>query len=141
MAMTAQVSAWQRSLTYTALCVTGEVVFTGLKNFPLLQGFTQLWVFPLYAIGSIYAFEPLHEKLRDKPLFVRAAVYASMIFALEYFGGWAAEKLIGVCPWKYTSPLSVHGYINLSYFPLWCAVGILAEKLHNYFLTLSIIRK
>lgn len=135
---TCQVTAWKRALFYTLGGIAGEIVFTGLKNYPNFQGHTQLWVVPMYWFGSLYVLEPLHDKIRNMPLLFRVALYAFTFFMIEYAGGWATEKLLGECPWKYESCLAVHGYINLAYFPLWCALGFMAEQVHNYFLRLKV---
>lgn len=135
------VPAWQRAMFYTLGGVTGEIVFTGIKNYPSFQGHTQLWVFPLYWFGSIYAFEPIHDKIRSWPLLMRVAIYACMIFLIEYAAGWATHKLTGECPWKYTSGYAIHGYIHPLYFPLWGSLGLLAEKVHDHFLLMPKLQK
>ena len=119
-----------RAWGYTTGAVTCEIVFTALRNPPHFEGNTQLWVIPLYSLGSIYAFEPLHNKFKDKPLPFRALIYAIMFLSLEYLGGVLAKRIIGKCPWHYDSKFSVHGYINLTYAPLWAMLGLVAERAH-----------
>jgi len=121
----------KHALIFTAGGLVAEICYTGIKNPPTFQGHTQLWVIPLYAFGSVFVFEPLCKRIADKPIYARVSAYAAMFFALEYVGGWATEQIIEECPWKYTSPYSINGYINLAFFPLWGGLGLLAEKVHN----------
>ena len=137
MTTTNHLSTGQRAFIY-GLCGIGlEVTYTALRKIPKLQGFTQLWVFPLYAIAGL-SIEKIQAQLAGKPLYVRAGVYAALVFAIEYAGGWTAEKITGKCPWKYGAdyPWSVHGYINLTHAPLWGAAGLLAEKIDQALLSL-----
>lgn len=126
-----------RAIVYAAGGVACEVIFTGIKNPPHLRGETQIWVIPLYALGGVFGFEPLHNKLRDRNLCLRVSAYAIKMLAIEYMGGWVAHRITGECPWKYEGPYAVHTFINLAYFPLWCGMGYMAEKLHDYFLSLK----
>jgi len=130
MASISRIEPWQRALIYGAVGVNLEVAFTAIKaKKPELQGFTQVWVVPIYAAGAMAV-----EILRKNPQFkntnvlLRAIAYALIFFSIEYSAGYGIKKMIGKCPWEYTGKYSVHGYIKASYFPIWCALGLLAER-------------
>lgn len=132
---------WIRGLVYMCIGVTGEVIFTGLKAFfqkgdRRLQGYTQIWVMPMYAFFGVLIYEPLHLAIIEWNIILRFCVYAIMILILEYIFGWLYEKITGECPWKYTGKWNVHGYIKLTHFPGWGALGLLAEIVHNFMLAL-----
>jgi uncharacterized membrane protein len=124
-----------RGLLYTTLGMTGEVLYTGVFDFPKLNGYTQLWVMPLYYFGGLYLFEPLYKKLQQMCIKwkYRFVVYACMILMVEYIAGWLLDHIIGGCPWEYQHPLSVHGYIHLGYLPMWGIVGLLGERVYKVF--------
>lgn len=133
--------SWVRGLSYLCIGVTGEVIFTAIKALIekkdlRLQGFTQMWVMPMYAFFGVLIFEPLHDSIRDYHLLIRFCAYAVMIFVLEYIFGWLYEKLTGECPWKYTGKWQIGGYINLPHFPFWGALGLIGEVLHDYLVSL-----
>ncbi|MCK5615909.1 hypothetical protein KAR91_79325 [Candidatus Pacearchaeota archaeon] len=130
-----------RALAYLGFGVTGEVIFTAIKALIhkkewSLQGYTQVWVMPLYALGGVYLFEPLHLIIQHWHILIRFSVYALFIFGLEYLMGFFAKQLIGKCPWEYKGKWHIHGYINLPHFPAWGAVGLLGEIVHNYLINL-----
>jgi len=120
---------------------TGEVIYTAIKTLIYkrdlrLQGYTQLWVLPLYALGGIFIFEPLHLAIAGWNILLRFTVYALVIFALEFIFGFLGKKIIGQCPWKYKGRWNIGGYIDLPHFPFWGAAGLVFELIHNYLLTL-----
>lgn len=130
-----------RALAYLCIGVTGEVIFTGLKAFiygkdKRLQGFTQIWVMPMYAVFGVFLFEPLHLAIIDWNILIRFSIYALGIFLLEYIFGWLYKQITGSCPWEYKGKWNIHGYINLPHFPGWGALGLIGEVLHNYMLSL-----
>lgn len=132
-----KLNTFERAIAYTLKAVAIENTFTALKDFPRFQGHTQLWVYPLYGLGSVFVFEPLHEAIRDRNCLVRATAYAIMFLSLEYFGGFVAKKITGKCPWEYTNYGHIHGFINPLYAPFWALFGFAAEKAHNYYLSIN----
>ena len=121
--------------------VTGEVIYTAIKALMLkhdlrLQGYTQLWVMPLYALGGVFIFEKLHFLMMGWNIVFRFTVYALMIFMIEYIAGFIAKQITGKCPWEYTGKWNINGYIKLTHFPFWGAVGLLFEVIHNYLINL-----
>ena len=65
--------------------------------------------------------------------------YVAGIFAVEYATGWLLRHFTGACPWDYTghSPWSVHGLIRLDYAPAWLVMGLAAEWVHDFLVTLT----
>lgn len=117
---------------FVGLCM--EVIWTGLGAFLngdiKLSATTYIWMFPIY--GFAVFLEPIQTKLRNIPLIIRGGVYGILILLVEYSSGVFLGYLIGSCPWNYSnSPFSLHGVIRLDYFPVWCCVGLLFEKIHD----------
>ena len=135
------IEAFIHALAYTCIGVTGEVIYTAIKALIYqkdlrLQGYTQIWVMPMYALGSVFIFEPLHLAIVDWNIAIRFLVYALLIFTLEYIFGFLYKQITGSCPWEYKGKCNLHGYINLPHFPAWGAVGLLFELVHNYLLSI-----
>ena len=133
---------WLRFVIYGLLGWCGEVVWTALpKRRPVdwrLAGHTTLWMFPIYGrIAPLY--EPLHEALRAWPWPLRGALYAFGFIAVEWLTGWLLARLIGRCPWDYSGRTRWHcrGYTRFDYFPLWFAVGLALEPVHDLLLRLT----
>jgi hypothetical protein len=76
-------------------------------------------------------FEPVHDRVRDRPAWQRAAVYAGGILAIETLSGLAWRRWTGRVPWEYRSGLAVGGVTRLDYAPAWAIVGLGAERLHD----------
>lgn len=91
---------------------------------------TYLWMFPIY--GGAVLLEPVRDRLREQPWWVRGAAYTLAIFIVEFIAGFLLELLTGVCPWDYSgTPFSVFGYIRLDYAPAWFAAGLLFEMVDD----------
>lgn len=121
--------------------ITGEVIFTAFKALVLkkdlrLQGYTQVWVYPMYALGGLLVFEPLHLALEKYSIIFRFAAYGLLVFAFEFIIGSLLKRLIGECPWRYEGKWNIKGYISLPLFPFWGILGLVGEFLHNYLLSL-----
>ena len=90
-----------------------------------------LWNVPVYGLAQPL-FEPLHDRLRDRPLRLRAPVYAVGILGVEYVSGRLLRLLLGKAPWDYgDARFAVDGLIRLDYLPLWAAFGLGLEQLHD----------
>jgi hypothetical protein len=72
-------------------------------------------------------FEPAHDRLRHRPVVVRAAIYGAGILAVEYASGRVLRRLVGRAPWDYGEGRLV----RLDYFPLWALFGLGLERLHD----------
>jgi hypothetical protein len=141
-----QLDALKRGIGYTALYVTFvEVAYTGLKDWRSgsFQGFTQLWVYPAAGFGGVYLFEQLHDKIRKEPTWFRACVYAMGFLMMEGFLGGLTLSTVGHCPWEYNihSLAVLKNTVNLAYTPLWGIVGLLGEKVHDFFISFNMVDK
>ncbi len=130
-----------RALAYVGVGVTGEVIFTALKALVKkhdlrLQGYTQVWVMPLYGFGGLFLFEWFQGLIQNQNIVFRFVLYALLIFLVEYLAGFVFKMITGQCPWEYKGKWSIKGYINLPHLPFWGAVGLVFEVVHNYLISL-----
>lgn len=112
-----------------------EIVWTGLGSLlsgdPRLTAKTYLWMFPIYGLAVL--FEPLHDLIRPRPLFVRGLVWMVAFFAVEYLTGWMLRAFLGTAPWDYSrAAFQYDGLIRLDYAPVWFFVGLLFEREHDW---------
>lgn len=133
-----------RFVLYGLLGWCAEIVWTALFDFHAhrdwrLAGVTYLWMFPIY--GSIaFLYEPLHGAMRSWPLVVRALVWSIGFTAVEWASGFAIEQATGRCPWDYQAAgarFAINPYVRWDYFPLWAAVGLALEPVHDLLLRLT----
>jgi hypothetical protein len=133
-----------RFVLYGLLGWCAEVVWTALLGFlrthdVRLAGTSYLWMFPIY--GSIaFLYEPLHDWIRSAPLPARALVWSLGFTAVEFASGWAIERVTGQCPWDYVAAgarFAINPYIRWDYFPLWAAVGLALEPVHDFLVRLT----
>lgn len=125
----------RRFIIYGLLGWFLEIVWTGLGS--LLSGDvrltakTYLWMFPIY--GLVIFFEPLHDLIRFRPVWMRGLVWMVSFFVMEYITGWMLRSVVGTAPWDYSQAFfNVHGLIRLDYAPVWFAAGLLFEKVHDW---------
>lgn len=111
-----------------------EVIWTGILSFfrldYSLECRTSLLMLPIYGLAVML--EPFFEYFVKEgvSVAVRGAVYAGLIFFVEYSTG-GIYTLLGICPWNYTGAgLSVNGLIRLDYAPLWAIAGLMFERLY-----------
>jgi putative ABC transporter type IV len=77
-------------------------------------------------------FEPVHDRLRQQPVALRAALYGAGILGVEYASGRLLRRFVGHAPWDYgRARFGVDGLVRLDYLPLWAAVGLGLERLHD----------
>jgi hypothetical protein len=133
-----------RFVLYGLLGWCAEIVWTALLDFPhsrdlRLPGTSYLWMFPIY--GSIaFLYEPLHDAIRGVPLPARALVWALGFTAVEWASGWAIASVTGQCPWDYVAAgarFAINPYVRWDYFPLWAAVGLALEPVHDFLVRLT----
>jgi len=78
-------------------------------------------------------FEPVHDRIRERPLALRAALYGVGILGVEYASGRSLRRLVGSAPWDYSGArFGVDGLVRLDYLPLWAAYGLGLERLHDF---------
>jgi len=62
----------------------------------------------------------------------RAAAYGVGIMAIEYATGRLLRTALGLAPWDYTyAKVHIDGLVRPAYFPLWAAVGLAMEPVHD----------
>ena len=130
----------ERALGYGLLGWAAEVAFTGVhdavdprsRNWRL-QGHSYLWMLPIYGLLA-YMYEPLHDRVRHRRAWQRAVAYAGGFIAVEYATGVALRRAVGLVPWDYTEHSRFAlpgGAIRLDYIPVFAAVGMLLEPVHD----------
>lgn len=129
---------WERALAYGVLGVAGEVAFTGARDSLLrkdsrLRGHSYLWMFPIYGVSALL-FEPMHDLMRRRPVWERAAAYSVGIMGVECVAGMALRKGVGLVPWDYTGHgrfVVAGGATRLDYAPVWVVVGLALERVDD----------
>ncbi|MGI5838495.1 MAG: putative ABC transporter permease [bacterium] len=111
-----------------------EIIWTGagsaLRGDARLTGRTYLWMLPIY--GCLIFLEPVHDRIRHQPWYVRGTIWLLLIWAGEYLAGWFLAAAVGACPWDYSAArYNIHGLIRLDYGPVWFVAGFLFERLHD----------
>jgi len=123
----------RRFVIYGLLGWCIEVFWTGLGSLfrgnITLPGGTYIWMFPIYGLAVIL--EPIHNRMRNRNIFLRGGIYLIFIYAIEYIGGLILRCLLGVCPWNYEKGISIGGLIRLDYAPAWFVAGLFFEKIHD----------
>jgi uncharacterized membrane protein len=96
---------------------------------------------PVYGLAQPL-FEPAHDRMRHRPLALRAVVYGAGILGVEYASGSLLRRLRGSAPWDYREArLGIgDGLIRLDYLPIWGVFGLGLERLHDS-LTTSVRRE
>ncbi|MFA5881397.1 MAG: hypothetical protein WC834_04300 [Eubacteriales bacterium] len=128
-----------RFLIYGLLGWTMEIFWTGLGSLLRgdfrLQGFSYLWMFPIYGLAVFL--EPVHDHIRNLTWVIRGSIWTTVIFGIELITGLAIELTVGKVPWDYTgsSYYSIAGLIRLDYAPVWFVVGLLFEKVDDFMRT------
>ena len=86
---------------------------------------------PIYGLAQPL-FEPLHNRIRQRPLALRAALYGAGILGVEYTSGRLLRRFVGDVPWDYgRARFGIDGLIRFDYLPLWAAYGLGLERLHD----------
>ena len=111
-----------------------EIIFTSLGSLLsgnlMLKAHTSLWMFPIYGLAAFIF--PLYQKITFFPIWLRASLYAVLIFFVEFTTG-ILLKTFHLCPWNYEhATWNLAGVIRLDYFFFWCIAGLLFEKILRY---------
>jgi len=134
----------QRFLAYGLAGWCSEIVTTGIRSHGRdgdwrLTGTTYLWMLPIYGVAAVL-FEPAYAEARRReiPWPARGALWTAGIFAVEAATGEAIRQVTGEVPWDYSrargrKPVPRHwrGLVRPAYAPLWFAVGLGMERLHD----------
>ena len=88
---------------------------------------------PVYGLAQPL-FEPVHDRIRQRPVALRAALYGAGILGVEYGSGRLLRRFAGHVPWNYdTARFGIDELIRLDYLPLWAAFALGLERLHDLF--------
>ena len=134
----------RRFLAYGLAGWCSEIVTTGLRSHGRdgdwrLTGTTYLWMLPIYGSAAVL-FEPAHDAARARgwPWWQRGLVWVGGIFAVEAASGELVRRAVGEVPWDYGRargskpvPMNWRGLVRPAYAPLWFAVGLGMERLHD----------
>ena len=134
----------QRFVVYGLAGWCSEVLTTGIRSRGRdrnwrLTGTTYIWMLPIYGSAAV-VFEPAHSAVRRRgwPWWLRGATWVAGIYAVEAASGEAIRQLTGEVPWDYSrarggKPVPRHwrGLVRPAYAPLWFAVGMSMEALHD----------
>lgn len=116
-----------RAIAYGVAGLIGELAFTGARGHPR----TSLWMLPVYSLVAPLH-EPLHDRLRTRPLRTRASAYAIGFSVVEYGSGRVLRHLRGAAPWDYShARFHLQGLVRADYLPVWGVVGLAFERLHD----------
>ena len=129
-----------RYMIYGLLGWNIEIIWTGLTSLATgsknLMGHTSLWMFFIYGL-AVFVLEPVHEFIAEFHWFWRGCICTLLIFAIEFITG-TFLKFAGIQAWNYTGPAAIFGVIRLDYAPLWFAVGLIFERIHDLLLSYHI---
>ena len=121
-----------------------EVVFTSawdvaVTGNPTLKGFSSVWSFFIYGIGTLLA-ERVHLFFTTKGIAFTARVvaYVLITYALEFSFGLLLRQL-GMCSWDYSHfDYNLMGLITLEYLPFWALFSIYSEFLLSILTSLEV---
>ncbi|MFZ0546439.1 MAG: hypothetical protein WAM60_13425 [Candidatus Promineifilaceae bacterium] len=120
----------------------GEILFTALtESLPRhdwrLKGTSYLWMFPIYGLlAPLY--EPVHDLIREIPLFGRVIIWSLGFTAVEWLTGWIIARFTGRCPWDYSDKrFAINAYIRWDFFLVWAIIGLMLEPVHDFLVRLT----
>lgn len=86
---------------------------------------------PVYGLAQPL-FEPVHDRVRRRPVVLRAAVYGAGVLGVEYACGRLLRRFVGRVPWDYgDARFGIDGLVRLDYLPVWAAYGLGLERFHD----------
>lgn len=119
---------------YGLLGVTLEIFFTGfialLNNDLTLEGKSYIWMFFIYGLAVFL--EQIHDRIRNRNILFRGFVYMILIYIGELITGSLIMALIGECPWSYTDNNSIKSIVSIKFMPIWFALGLFLERVHDF---------
>ncbi len=90
---------------------------------------SSIWMIMIY--GMAIFLEPIQGMLKNTNWFIRGIVYMLLIFLAEYVTGYILD-IFGIRVWHYTDSMNLHGYITLTFAPLWFVAGLFFERVRNW---------
>ena len=128
-------------IVYGLLGICLEVFFSGIVSIvnrnPIMEASTSLWMFFIYGLAVFL--EPIHDKIRNQNIIARGLIYMLLIYYVELLTGSLVKNLIGQSPWYYPYNATLYGIITLYFAPIWFALGLIYEKVHDYLDSISSI--
>ena len=125
-------SMMKRYCIYGFLGWSLEIIWTGFSALmhgdANMVGHTSMWMFLIYGLAVVFL-EPVHNKMRRAPWFLRGLTYTAIIFAIEFVSGFLL-RLAGITAWDYKGRFALMGLIRFDYTPIWFVVGLLFERVH-----------
>ncbi len=129
-----------RYIIYGLLGMNMEIFWTGISQLNTgsknLVGHTSIWMFFIYGL-AVLIMEPIHNLIAAQNWFLRGCVWTTVIFVIEFTTG-LILRLLNIEAWRYDGAFSILGLIRLDYAPVWFAVGLIFERLHNLLVTYQI---
>ncbi len=105
-----------------------------------LTGTTYAWMLPIYGgrRGLVRAGARRRAARRGRPWWQRGLAWTAGIYAVEAASGEALRAMTGEVPWDYSrprgrkpEPTHWRGLVRPAYAPVWFAVGLGMEQLHD----------
>jgi hypothetical protein len=134
----------QRFLAYGLAGWCSEILTTSLRSRGRdgnwrLTGTTYAWMLPVYGSAAVL-FEPADRAARSAGLawWQRGVAWTAGIYLVEAASGEAIRAMTGEVPWDYSrargakpEPTHWRGLVRPAYAPVWFAVGLGMERLHD----------
>lgn len=123
----------KRFFIYGFIGCSMEVFWTGIvslfKGDTALMAHSSIWMIMIYGLAIFL--EPIQKMLKNKNWVIRGLVYMVGIFLAEYITGYILD-MFNIQVWHYTDNLNLHGYITLSFAPLWFVAGLFFERVRAW---------
>jgi hypothetical protein len=140
----ARLTTSQRFLAYGLAGWCSEILTTSLRSHGRdgnwrLTGTTYAWMLPIYGSAAVL-FEPADRAARRAgfPWWQRGLAWTAGIYLVEATSGEAIRAMTGEVPWDYSrrrggkpEPAHWRGLVRPAYVPVWFAVGLGMERLHD----------
>jgi len=110
---------------------------SGLHGNPRLIAHTYLWMLPIYGLEVFL--EPLHDRIRPLPWYLRGLIWVLVIWLVELSTGGLIRAIIGTSQWIYPDGWQIAGLIRLDMAPLWFVTGFIFEQIHNRLMGFNLI--
>ena len=95
-----------------------------------LEGHTYLWMAPIYGTLLLFIFEPVYSLIASWHPFFRFLIWSITFTFFEGLFGYIYDKILGFCPWDYSSSkfkIFKNGYTKWTLIPQWGIAGLFIE--------------